>query len=408
MSPVLGIETERFTDRRTGERMRKVIGMYLSNASHVRSKPAWAAVMAWTAALWAHEAPAQDDFNATDVAAARVLAIEGIKLADAGRCDEAVDKLARAEKLHHALVVLGRLGECQINQGKLVEGTENLRKVLREVLPPDAPVVLSKARERAQLVFDKAKGRIGALYISVKGPRDPASLSVSVDGEPMNVVLLEADRPTDPGEHLVEVSAPGFISAAGRVNVGAGAKANVVINLEPDPRAQITINSRAVTSIAGSPAASNVDGTVEPAPRAAELSTQDGATALGNDWSAEPDQTAAYVAWTAGGVGVIAGSIFGLLALKGKNDLDSECPNNLCPASSQDRLDSARLSSTLATVSFAVGAAGIGLGTYFYFAAEPSEEGSTASDDAASASSRSRVSAGAWIGLGQVGLAGQF
>ena len=388
--------------------MRKVIGMYLSDASKVSPRPAWAVVAACTAALWAHEASAQDDFNATEVAAARAMAIEGIKLADAGRCDEAVEKLARAEKLHHALVVLGRLGECQINQGKLVEGTENLRKVLREVLPPEAPVVLTKARERAQLVFDKAKGRIGALYISVKGPRDPASLSVSVDGEPMNAALLEADRPTDPGEHLVEVSAPGFISAAGRVNVGVGDKANVVINLEPDPRAQITINSRGTTAHAGAPTASNVDATFAPTPSPSEPDTRADTTALGNEWSAEPDQTAAYVAWTAGGVGVVAGTIFGWIALKGKNDLDGECPNNLCPASSQDRLDSARLSSTLATVSFAVGGAALGLGTYFYFTAEPSEEGSTASDDAPSASSRSRVSAGAWIGLGQVGLAGQF
>lgn len=387
--------------------MRKVIGMYLSEASNLSSRPAWGAVAACTAALWAHEALAQDDFNATEVAAARAMAIEGIKLADAGRCDEAVDKLARAEKLHHALVVLGRLGECQINQGKLVKGTENLRKVLREVLPPEAPVVLTRARERAQSVFDKAKGRIGALYISVKGPRDPASVSVSVDGEPMNVVLLEADRPTDPGEHLVEVSAPGFISAAGRVNVGVGDKANVVINLEPDPRAQITINSRALNPIAGSPA-SSADGTLAPAPRTSELSTEADATALGNEWSAEPDRTAAYVAWTAGGAGVIAGSIFGLLALEGKNELDRQCTNNLCPSSSQDRLDSARLASTLATVSFALGGAGLGLGTYFYFAAEPSEEGSTASDDAPVASSRSRASAGAWIGLGQVGISGQF
>ena len=43
-------------------------------------------------------ASAQDEPNAAETAAARTMALEGIKLADAGHCDEALDKLARAEK----------------------------------------------------------------------------------------------------------------------------------------------------------------------------------------------------------------------------------------------------------------------------------------------------------------------
>ena len=66
---------------------------------------------------------------------ARGLAVEGLKLADAGKCPEAIEKLMRAEKLHHSAIVQGRLGECQIAVGKLVDGTENLRKVMREPVP---------------------------------------------------------------------------------------------------------------------------------------------------------------------------------------------------------------------------------------------------------------------------------
>ena len=42
-------------------------------------------------------ARAQDEPSSADTAAARELAIEGLKLADAGHCAQAIDKLYRAE-----------------------------------------------------------------------------------------------------------------------------------------------------------------------------------------------------------------------------------------------------------------------------------------------------------------------
>src|SRR5687767_842372 len=61
----------------------------------------------------------QDEPSSAETAAARGLAVEGLKLAEAGRCSEAVEKLARAEKLHHSAIVQSRLGECQIALGRL-------------------------------------------------------------------------------------------------------------------------------------------------------------------------------------------------------------------------------------------------------------------------------------------------
>src|SRR5262249_10307746 len=145
-----------------------------------------------------------------ETAAARALAVDGLKLADAGKCADAIEKLARAEKLHHAPIVLGRLGECQITQGKMVDGTENLRKVLREPLPPNASAALVKARERAQSALDAAKPKIAYLMISVKGSAS-ATAAITVDGQAMSSALLDTERPSDPGEHVVEASAQGFL-----------------------------------------------------------------------------------------------------------------------------------------------------------------------------------------------------
>ena len=72
------------------------------------------------ATLWSTLVHAQEESRSADVAAARELAIEGLKLAETGQCIPAVDRLSRAEKLHHAPIVLGRLGECEIAIGRIV------------------------------------------------------------------------------------------------------------------------------------------------------------------------------------------------------------------------------------------------------------------------------------------------
>src|SRR5438132_180639 len=90
---------------------------------------------AWLTLAVAHTAHAQ----AENVAAARSLGILGVQLADAGKCPEAIEKLERAESLYHAPTILGRLGECRVNVGQVVQGTEDLNRVVREQLPANAP-----------------------------------------------------------------------------------------------------------------------------------------------------------------------------------------------------------------------------------------------------------------------------
>jgi hypothetical protein len=350
--------------------------------------------------LAAGSSAAQDDADAAETAAARALAVDGIKLADAGRCDEAIDKLAKAEKLHHAPVVLGRLGECQVLQGKLVEGTENLRKVLREPLAPEAVPVVVRARERASAVLERSKVRIAGLNITVKGPRASSEIAVSVDGQPMNVALLDAERPTDPGEHVVEASAPGFTSASARVSVAAGERQSLVLTLEPDPRARAAAGT--ATAPAAPPATSESGGMFT---RVSPLAEPGAARQPSSAPPAERNLTNASIAWGAGGAALVAGSVFGLLAFQGKSDLDKQCPENLCPDSSADKLSSARRDGTVATVLMAAGGAGLALGALFYFTAGPGQEAATS---AAEHRSEDGLRARAWIGLGGVGIDGKF
>src|SRR6188768_1371879 len=143
-------------------------------------------------------ASAQDN-QAENIAAARSLGIEGVRLAEAGKCTEAIEKLSRAESLYHAPTILGRLGECQVNVGQIVMGTENLNRVVREQLAPNAPKPFKDAQERAKGVLSAALPRIARLTIRVE-PAD-AKPQVSVGAVVLPPALIGVERPTDPGTH---------------------------------------------------------------------------------------------------------------------------------------------------------------------------------------------------------------
>ncbi|HMJ13131.1 MAG TPA: hypothetical protein VK524_17040 [Polyangiaceae bacterium] len=343
--------------------------------------------------------------ESADIAAARSFAVEGLKLADGGRCDQAIDKLQRAEKLHHSAIVLGKLGECLVNQGRIVEGSEALRKMLREPPPANPSPALLKAYERAQTALDTAKPQIANVVITVRAPNgvEPA---VTIDGQPVPAAVLGGDRPTDPGEHVIEASAPGYLKASSKFNIGPGRKQSIELVLERDPSAPV----------APPPGTSEANGTGTPGEAAsnpeatpyASNARPEGVT-LGTEGA--PNRTAAYVSWVLGGVALGVGAGFGYIALKDKNDLDDKCSSNVCPRSEQDSLDSAKRAGTISTIAIGVGAAGVVLGTVLFFTASPS---STPAADSATAAKRRRFAqadtlrARAGLGVGQVKLAVDF
>jgi hypothetical protein len=314
-----------------------------------------------------------EDASAAETAAARALAVDGLKLAQAGNCVEAVPKLERAEKLYHSAVVASRLGECYVSVGRLVEGTEILRKVLREPQPAEPTPALTKALERAQKSLDSAKPRIAGLTIKVAAVSD---LTVKVDGNAVASALLDTEIPSDPGEHNVEASAPGFLKSATRISVGEGERKTITLTLTRDPNASVVAATPPAPSSAASrtsneaPAAAASSSSSEPAPPRA------------------PNRAAAYVALGLGVAGVGAGSVLGILTMKQRKDLRDSCPNDVCQAEQEQDLDDAKQLGNFSTIAFGVGAAGLVLGTVLYFTAGPS------SSDSAEAPKRSRKFAG--------------
>ena|ERR1700722_3559914 len=297
---------------------------------------------------------AQED-SAADIAAARKLGGEGVTLADAGNCQDAIDKLVRSEKMHHAVSVLERVGECQVKLGKLVQGAETLRRVLREQLQSDAPRAFVAAQDRAQAILADAKPRIARIKVAVTAPGD-ARIWVTIDGVSEPAANLDSDRFVDPGDHVIEAGAPGYLKATSSVHLGDGGVQSVTLTLEPDPNA------------AAGGASSAGQGSASSAPPPAILAPA-------------RDHTVAFISGAVGLVGVGFGVAFGLGALNAKSSLDSVCTNKVCPQDEHGTLDTGNRFGTISTVGFVVGGVGLGLGATLYFAnfggASPREPGAT-------------------------------
>jgi hypothetical protein len=296
-----------------------------------------------------------EDASATETAAARSLAVEGLRLAQAGNCNEAVSKLEHAEKLYHSAIVASRLGECYVSMGRLVEGSEILRKVLREPQSGDPQPALVKALDRAQRALDSAKPRIAGLTIKIA---TVAQLSVKLDGVPVAIALLDTEIPNDPGEHTIEASAPGFLKATTRVAVADAEKKTVTLTLTRDPNAVESPQTAAAPAAASHPPSpaprqSGLVAAREPAPRPAR----------------PPNRTAAYAAYGIGAVGLGVGAAFGVMTMSERNELKGSCPGDVCPPAQQDQLDSAKRLGNFSTIAFGVGGAGVVLGTVLFFTA---------------------------------------
>ena len=334
--------------------------------------------VALVAMLGSREALA-DEPSAGDVAAARSLSQEGTKLANANKCAEAIDKLSRSEKLFHAPSTLSRLGECQVKVGKVVEGTENLNRVVRETLPPNAPKVFVKAQERASQLLPAARAKIAKLTVTVNAPKG-AEIMVRVDGEPMNSANLGTERPVDPGEHTIEASAPGHTSAKAKAQLKEGGAESVTLTLEVDPNApKATV---ATTTPTGDPAKPK-DTTPPPPPRESS------------------SKVPVFLAFGVGLVGVGVGATFGVLASGKKSDLDGSCnAEKRCPPDQQSTLDSAKTFSTVSTIGFIVGGIGIATGTVLLITSSGSKSGSVRPSPTPTWSP--------YVGLGNAGVTGSF
>jgi hypothetical protein len=286
--------------------------------------------------------------EAADTAAARALGGDGVTLADAGDCQQATEKLRRAEELHHAPTTAGRLGECEIGTGHIVAGTERLQRLLREPLAANAPAPFVDALARARRVLERAFPRIATMRVSVKVPAGTKA-QVIVDGERMPEALIDNDRPADPGHHTILATAKGFFAKTEEINLTEGEKTNVTVELTLDPTARAAalreIEAARVQAATSSAASSAATGPSSNEPT-------HGGIAI-----------APIVAFAAGGIGLATGIASGLVVAHDSGDLTKACgASRVCPSDRQSEINSAKTWATVSTIGFGIAGAGLGTG----------------------------------------------
>jgi len=327
----------------------------------------------------AAEASADGTPEAERIATARALGIEGVTLADAGKCADAIDRLVRAEALHHAPSTQERLGECHVMLGHLVLGTEILQQVVREPLAQGAPAPFVAAHARAQTLLDKTVPRIAALKVHVDGGGGAPveELSVRIDGQPIASAMLDVDRPTDPGEHLIEATAKGRQGATSAVKLAEGA--HEVVNLTLAPGSDVAVPPGPTPVPVPPPP-------LPPPPPPDQPITSGGSSR--------------WIGWTLGGVGVAGiavGAVFGAKTFSDKSTLGSECTGQRCPSSASGDISAASRDSTIANVAMGAGAALVVGGVVLLLVAPKAPS---------AASSQAHVTA--TVGPGWAGLQGAF
>lgn len=310
--------------------------------------------------------------DAKDTAAARAFGQDGVMLADQGKCAAAIEKLDRAEKLHHAPTTAGRLGECEIQTGKVIAGTERLQRLLREGLPPSPPKSFVAAMDRAQKTLDAALPRIATLRISVKAPVGTKP-TVIVDDEAVSSALIGADMPADPGAHKITATAKGLVTDTKQVTLKDGETNGITLTLIVDPNYKPEPAPVAVTPVPGP-----TGGSTPPAPE-------------------RKTNPLPFVAFGVGAVGLGVGVVTGLIVGSKKSDLTKNCRSDgACPSSQDSALSSANTMATVSTIGFIVGGVGVASGVLLLLT-----QGTTTT-----ASRKPGVQP--LVGLGYAGLDGTF
>jgi hypothetical protein len=271
--------------------------------------------------------------------AARDLAAQGADAFEHQEYATALDRFGRAFSLIRAPSISIMQARSLAHLGRVLEALDKYEKTQRMPLAEDATdafrqAVLDSRREGEELWL-----RVPRLTIHVRVARQtPQDLYITLDSKPVPAALLDVERPVDPGQHQIKVTAQGYETEKRTVTLEAGDHVTVDIPLNmPTPAAASSAPNRDVS----------------------------GAIASDQPFR-NPSRSSRPWGWAAVGVGsagLALSAITGIVALEKKSTLDSQCHPG-CPPSAADDLSTFRTTRTLSYVSLVAGSASLGLGGY--------------------------------------------
>ena len=269
-----------------------------------------------------------------DKASAEALFDESVSLVASGNFSEGCRKFEGSQALDATLGTELRLADCYERLGKVASAWAAFRHAQGLARVQNQGDREELARQRVEALAPK----LGYLSISLEG-KAPQGLVVQRNGSPLPLASLGLAIPVDPGVQHITASAPGHEPWERTIEIARG-----------PGRASLSIP----------------DLTVRPAPLAAV-----------NPVIVQPSpvpsaqRTTGTVVGAVGVVGVLAGGVFGLMAMKegDRSKEDRFCPtdgHNGCTQAGVDLRDRARTLGSVSTVTFIAGAALVTAGIVLY------------------------------------------
>jgi hypothetical protein len=163
-----------------------------------------------------------------DTARARELFVEGAKLAESGRWDEARDRFERSLAHRRAAITLYNLGIAQDESGRPASAIATFRAFLAMPVEPATQGYV----EPVKAAMTRLESRVGRVLVDVR-PAGAPGLSVLLDGREQKPEA--GGWAVDPGKHEIRVAAPQYVPVRHEVAVAKGDRATLVVALAPAP-----------------------------------------------------------------------------------------------------------------------------------------------------------------------------
>jgi hypothetical protein len=307
----------------------------------LRILAAWLVAMGFATEVRAEPSPA-------DKSLATVLFQQGRALLEQNRVAEACRRFEESQRLDPGGGTLLNLASCHEREGRTATAWAEFTEALG-----------TARRDRRTQRIELAEARINALEpklcrleIVVSSAVDMPGLEVKRDGTSIGRAAWGLPMPVDPGEHVVEVAAPG----------------------KKPWRASLVVKNEAETWSLTVPPLADAPAAPPPAkPGAGAPNATDSAGLTQETPAAPAGGPPLAAAWTAGVIGVVGigvGSYFGLRAMSKQKESDRACPYDVCRPGSDGLLydQQARQAADLSTVGFTVGAVGLGVSAWLFLA----------------------------------------
>jgi hypothetical protein len=172
-------------------------------------------------------APASAQSNS---AIAEQLFLDGQKLMDAGRFAEACKKFADSQRLDAAIGTLMHLAACHEKMGKVATAWSEFSDVAALAQKAGQSERVKYAHEHAAALDNKLQ----KVIIELSHPGE--GTTIRLDGSTLPLGVLGTEIPLDPGDHTLEVTAPGMKPwRQTKLNLGPSAViTRVQVTLEAD------------------------------------------------------------------------------------------------------------------------------------------------------------------------------